>query len=291
MIEIASHLFGDIFAGGLADDGRGTDVEKNLLSYSPRVQAWLDSDGKLAGNNYNTWSNKYTNPASPHYFGDRSIPDMGLRVDTDSTCSRPTNTFLHLIHGDIGFTPGNTDVAEDMTCGPSQTLTFEQTNFLMLNKDSDGSAVTTYFVSKYDVDDSSVGCNDLLGYTVVTFEGNFISMKVLPFEADTNKMMAGIVENISTRNAAIVRTAETYLHECGHQSGLLHDEDAPDCEDDTTLHVARLMNPGANVRRAFTRFQWCMVRTSWYVTRRSLSPFTRAPELPDSNSVPPPPVP
>ena len=99
---------------------------------------------------------------------------MGLRVDTDSTCSRPTNTFLHLVRDDIGFTPGNTDVAESMKCGPGQTLTFDETNFLMLNKDSDGSAVTTYFVTRYDGADSSVGCNDLLGYTNVTsMDGGF----------------------------------------------------------------------------------------------------------------------
>jgi hypothetical protein len=104
-------------------------------------------------------------------------------------------------------------------------------------------------------------------------------------------MMARIVENISGRSPAIVRAAETYLHECGHQCGLLHDEDAPDCENDTTLNITKLMNPGASVRRAFTRFQWCMIRTSWYVTRRSLVPFVQAPELPDSDSVPPPPVP
>jgi hypothetical protein len=295
VMEVASHLFGDIFAGDPADDGRGTEVEKNLFTYIPNVQAWLDSDGKLASNNYNVWTGKYTNPASGNYFGDRSISDIGLRVDTDSTCSRPTNTFLHLIHGDIGFTPGDTDLAEDMSCGPGQTLTLDETNFLMLHKDSDSSAVTTYFVSRYDANDSSVGCNDLLGYTVVTFKGGdqplFISMKVLPFEADTNKMMARIVENISDNNPKIVRVAETYLHECGHQCGLLHDEDAPDCEDDTTLHIAKLMNPGASVRRALTRIQWCMIRTSWYVTGGSVSPFTQAPELPDSGSTPTPPVP
>jgi hypothetical protein len=295
VMEIASHLFGDIFAGTPADDGRGAAPENNLLTYRPNVQAWLDSDGTLAANNYNDWSGKYTNPASGTFFGDRSISDMGLRVDTDSTCSRPTNTFLHLVHGDIGFTPGNTDLAEDMTCGPSQTLTFEQTNFLMLNKDSDSSAVTTYFVSKYDANDSSVGCNDLLGYTVVTFEGNdqplFVSRKVLPFVADTNRMMAAIVENVSALNPAVVRVAETYLHECGHQCGLLHDEDAPDCENDTTLHITKTMNPGGSVRRALTRLQWCLIRTSWYVTRAGLPPFLQAPELPDSGSVPPPPTP
>jgi len=178
-----------------------------------------------------------------------------------------------------------------MTCGAGQTLTLDQTNFLMLNKDSDGTAVTTYFVSKYSADESSVGCNDLLGYTIVTFEGSdqplFISMKVLPFEADTNRMMSRVVENIVAKDASsIVRAAETYLHECGHQCGLLHDSDAPDCENDMTLHIAKVMNPGGSVRRAFTRLQWCMVRGSWYVTSRSLTAFTQAPELPDSGSVP-----
>jgi hypothetical protein len=116
-------------------------------------------------------------------------------------------------------------------------------------------------------------------------------MKVLPFSEDTNRMMATIVGNISSRSAAIVRVAETYLHELGHQCALLHDEDAPDCEDDTTLHITKVMHPGGSVRRAFTRLQWCMIRTSWYVTRRSLVPFVQAPELPDSDTVPPPPVP
>ena len=102
-------------------------------------------------------------------------------------------------------------------------------------------------------------------------------------------MMSWIAENISGTNENIVRVAETYLHECGHQCGLLHDSDKPDCENDTTLHIAKVMNPDADVRRAYTRFQWCMVRLSWYMTRRSLTPFTQAPELPDSGSVPPPP--
>jgi len=292
VMEIASHLLGDIFATDPADNGRGTDFHKNLFTYSANVQEWLDNDGKLTRNNYNAWSDKYTNPASQNYFGDMSIPDMGIRVDTDSTCSHPTNTFLHLVNGNIGFTPGNTDIAENMSCGVSQTLTFDQTNFLMLNKDSDSAAVTTYFVSKYRSDEASVGCNDVLGYTIVTFDGGdqslFINMKVLPFESDTNKMMSMVVENITT--TSIVRVAETYLHECGHQCGLLHDSDAPDCENDTTLHISKTMNPGGSVRRAFTRLQWCMVRGSSYVTSSSLQPFTQAPELPDSNTVPPPPL-
>jgi hypothetical protein len=292
VIEIASHLLGDIFAGDPSDDGRGTDFRKNLLTYNPNVQAWLDSDGRLAGNNYNTWTGKYDNPGSQDYFGDRTITDMGMRVDTDSTCSHPTNAFLHLI-SDIGLTTGNTDIAENMKCGAGQTLTFGETNFLMLNKD-DGSAVTTYFVSKYNPDESSVGCNDLLGYTVVTFDEDsgplFVGKKVLPFAADTNEMMTRIVENISGRNQDIVRVAETYLHECGHQCGLLHDTDPPDCENDTTLHISKLMDPGGSIRRAYTRLQWCMVRTSSYMTGDSLTPFTQAPELPDSDSIPNPPI-
>ena len=76
------------------------------------------------------------------------------------------------------------------------------------------------------------------------------------------------------------------MHECGHQCGLLHDSDPPDCENDTTLHISKVMNPGGDIRRAYTRLQWCLVRTSWYMTGRPLSPFTQAPELPDSDSVP-----
>ena len=38
------------------------------------------------------------------------------------------------------------------------------------------------------------------------------------------------------------------------------------------------------------RLQWCMVRTSSYMTGDSLTPFTQAPELPDSDSIPNPPI-
>lgn len=287
VIEVASHLLGDVFAGDPADDGRGTDFHDNLLTYNPNVQAWLDAGGRLAANNYNVWTGKYTSPGSSDYFGDRSIPDMGMRVDT-SACSHPTNAFLHVVGG-IGFAPGNTAVAEDMKCGAGQTLSFDETNFLMENK-GDSSAVTTYLVSKYNPDEASVGCNDLLGYTVVTFDGGsgplFITDKVVPFVADTNRMMQRIVENISA-NSDLVRVAETYLHECGHQCGLLHDTDPPDCENDTTLHISKTMNPDGTIRRAYTRLQWCMIRTSWYMTSRSLDPFTIAPELPDSGTSPP----
>lgn len=294
VMEIASHLFGDVFGSDPGDNGKGTDFRDNLFTYTPNVQAWLESDGRLAENNYNDWSVKYTNPSDSDYFGDGSLSDMGLRVDRDATCSRPTNTFLHLVNEGIGFTPLNSRVAEEMTCGAGQTLDFEETNFLMLNKEG-AASVTTYFVSRYSADESSVGCNDLLGYTIVTFEGSgsplFVAARVLPFHEDTNEMMTAIVENVSADASNIVRVAETYVHECGHQCGLLHDTDAPDCEDDTTLHISKVMNPGGSVRRAFTRLQWCMVRGSSYVTSRSAEPFTQAPELPDSGSKPRPPVP
>jgi uncharacterized membrane protein len=39
------------------------------------------------------------------------------------------------------------------------------------------------------------------------------------------------------------------------------------------------MNPNGSVRRALTRLQWCLVRTSPYVTSRSIAAFTQAPEL------------
>jgi hypothetical protein len=290
VIEIASHLLGDAFANAPGDDGRGTDPAKNLHTYNSNVQAWLDSGHTLARNNYNGWPDKFANPAGS-YFGDGSISDMGLRVDTDSTCSHPTNTFLHLIN-DIVFTPADTDIAEKMTCGASQSLTLDQTNFLLLNKDPDSSAVTTYLVSTYDASESSVGCNDVLGYTILTAKDSGRSRRVLAFQHDTNRMMARIVDNISTDNSNIVRVAETYLHECGHQCGLVHDSDAPDCRNDTTLKIAKLMDPGGVVRRALTRNQWCMIRTSCYVTKDSLDPFMQAPELPDSGSVPQPhPVP
>lgn len=114
-------------------------------------------------------------------------------------------------------------------------------------------------------------------------------MKLL-FDADANKMMSRIVENISsTKTSNIVRVGETYLYECEHQCGLLHDSDAPDCENDNSLHIAKVMNPDATVRRALTRLQWCMIPGTWYVMSRSLSPFTKALELPDSASVPQPP--
>ncbi len=286
MLEIASHLLGDVFATDPSDDGTGTDYHKNLLTYNHNVQRLLAKDKKLASNNYNNWTGKYTNASDQNYFGDGSVTDMGMRVDTDN-CSHPTNTFLNLVNEKIEFTPANSTIAETMSCGAGQTLTFDQTNFLMLNKDDDSSAITTYLVSKYSADDSSVGCNDLLGYTVVTFEGSdqplFVASKVLAFDADTNTMMARIVENISGTNQKIVRAAETYLHESGHQCGLLHDSDKPDCENDTTLHISKVMNPGGSVRRAYTRLQWCMIRTSPYVTSASRQAFTKASELPDSD--------
>jgi hypothetical protein len=225
-----------------------------------------------------------TDSTQSTYFGDGSLSDMGMRVDSDSTCSHPTNTYLHFVNGGIEFTPPNTPVAESMSCGPGQSLTFDETNFLMLNKDGDSSAITTYFVSKYNQDDSSVGCNDLLGYTVITFEGSgndiFVNKKVLAYTSSQDQMMARIVENIApSHNADIVRVSETYLHEAGHQCGLLHDSGKPDCENDTTLHISKLMDPGGSIRRAYTRIQWCMVRTSSYVTGDDLDPFTTAPEL------------
>jgi hypothetical protein len=284
MIEIASHLFGDGFANAPGDDGHGTDPTKNLHTYNPNVQAWLDSGHTLSNNSYNAWPGKFTS-GSGNFYGDGTNADFGLRVDTDATCSRPTNTYFHLV-SDLSFTPPNTDIAENMTCGAGQTLTFDETNYLMLNKDPDGSAVTTYLVSTYDQTESSVGCNDVLGYTIVTFKGSGTAKRVLPYHSDTNRMMATIVDNISGNNAMIVRVAETYIHECGHQSGLIHDSDKPDCQNAATLNVAKTMDPGGSIRRALTRNQWCMIRTSCYVTSDSLDPFLQAPELPDSGSVP-----
>ena len=288
VMEIASHLFGDLFASGPADDGTGTTPERNLFTYSPNVQALLAGDGRLAENVYNTWSNKYSTPAASDYYGDGSLPDFGIRVDNDATCSHPTNTFLHLVHS-IRLAPPNTAIAEDMTCGAGQTLSFDETNYLMVNK-TDGTSVTTYFVSRYDGADSSVGCNDLLGYTTVTFQDNsgpiFINDRVLAFQADTNRMMSSIVQSISGSRSEIVRVAETYLHELSHQSGLLHQTDAPSCADSTTLDITRLMNPGASVRRSYSRLEWCMVRGTWYVTAMSIEPFLQAPELPDPDPIP-----
>jgi hypothetical protein len=293
VIEIAGHLFADIFASNAGDNGTGTDFHANLFTYNANVQAWLNSDNQLANNNYNAWPGKYNNPSDQNYFGDNSIPDKGTRVDTDSTCDHPTNASLSLVNGAIEFTPTNTGVAEEMSCGTGQTLTFDQTNFLLLNKNADASAITTYFVSQYNSSDTQdVGCNDALGYTIVTFDSTeqpqFIDNEVLPFMEDTNSMMRLVVENICKDHVPdIVRCAETYLHECGHQCGLLHETDKPDCENDTTLHIAKVMNPNGNVRRAYTRLEWCMVRTSVYMTASSLPAFEQAPELPDSGSLPP----
>lgn len=291
VMEIASHMFGDIFATNADDDGSGTDVRRNLFTYQPNVQEWLAAVGALLDNHYNNWSAKYTSPGASDYFGDRSISDMGVRVDSDDTCSHPTNTFLHL-STDVQFPPPNTAVAEDMGCGAGQTLTFDETNYLMQHR-HDGFSIATYFVSRYDKDDTHVGCNDLLGYTTVPFEGSsgplFVRDMVLAYESDTNQMMATIVRNIIATE--IARVAETYIHELGHQSGLLHQEDDPDCADPTTLHIARMMNPGATVRRAWSRMEWCLIRGTWYVTASGISKFIQAPELPDSGSTPAPPIP
>ena len=278
VIEIASHLSGDGFASAPGDDGRGTDPAKNLFTYTTNVQAWLDNEHTLSRNNYNTW------PGKSSSFGAGNT-DFGLRVDVDSTCSHPTNAYLHLVE-DIVFTPPNTDVAENMTCGVSQSLTLDQTNFLMENKNPDGGVITTYLVSTYDKSESSVGCNDVLGYTVVTFKDSGRTSRVLPFRHDTNRMMVEIVDNLSNARSAIARVAETYLHECGHQCGLVHDDGTPDCADDTTLNIDKLMDPGGSLRRALTRNQWCMIRTSCYVTGDDSDPFLQAPELPDSGSHP-----
>jgi len=285
IIEIASHLLGDVFTSDPKDDGSGTDFHRNHFTYLANVQAWLEADKKKKTNNYNNWNGKFTDPTSSDFFGDGSIPDAGIRVDVDG-CSKLTNTFLHLVNGGIEFTPPDTDIAEDMTCGVGQSLNFDETNYLMLNK-GDSTSVTTYFVSRYSQDDTAdVGCNDLLGYTIVTFSDQFGASRVLPFEADTNRMMSLIVENISGDAASVVRVAETYLHECGHQCGLLHETDNLDCENDQTLHIAKLMNPGGEVRRGLTRFEWCMIRDAVYTTTSELEAFTKAPELPDSGSTP-----
>jgi hypothetical protein len=98
-------------------------------------------------------------------------------------------------------------------------------------------------------------------------------------------MMRRIVDNLSSANQNVVRVAETYLHELGHQSGLTHDEDRPDCANDTSLDITKLMAPGANVRRALTRIQWCMVRGTCYVTRHPLPPFLIAAELGEAERV------
>lgn len=287
VMEIASHMFGDIFATDPADDGTGTDFHKNLFTYQPNVQAWLAANNALPRNHYNNWNGKYTSTSASDYFGDQSISDMGVRVDTDDTCSHPTNTFLHL-STDIEFPPAHTAVAEDMGCGAGQTLTFDETNYLMQHR-HDGFSIATYFVTRYDKNDSHVGCNDLLGYTTVVIENNsgtplFLANKVLEYHEDTNQMMSRIVQNI--RATDIARVAETYIHELGHQSGLLHQEDDPDCADPTTLHIARMMNPGASIRRAWSRMEWCLIRGTWYITALSLEAFTQAPELPDSGSTP-----
>jgi hypothetical protein len=278
LLEIGSHLFGDLFADDPGDDGTGTTPDENLFTYDPAVQALLAARATLGRNNYNLWGGKYTNPSQTTYFGDGSLLDFGLRVNRDDTCSRRTRTFLHLVH-DIRLTPCNTDVAEQMSCGAGQTLTFDETNFLMLNKDDDACAVTTYLVSSYEAASNHVGCNDLLGYTVTTCE-DIYDDAVLEYTADPVEMMARIVDNVSAKSPEIVRVAETYLHELGHQSGLMHDEDIPDCADDARLHITKLMAPGASVRRALTRWQWCMIRLTCYVTARDLTPFLQAPELP-----------
>jgi len=291
VIEIASHLLGDVFATNPGDNGQGTDFHQNLYTYNPNVQELLapPPPKQPPMNNYNAWPGKYTGAGGSQYFGDQSITDMGMRVDTDATCSHPTNTFLNLVNGAIEFTPGNTDIAENMTCDAGELFTFDDTNFLMLNKDDDASAVTTYLVSRYSTDDN-VGCNQWLGYTVVTFSQTsspiFVIHRKLPFVADTNAMMASIVANFTGHNQDIARVAETYVHECGHQCGLLHDSTDPNCKDPNTLSITKVMDPDSNIRRAYTRIEWCMIRESAYVTSSDLTPFTQASELPDSGNRP-----
>lgn len=308
VLEIASHLLGDIFATSPGDNGQGADFHQNLYTYNPNVQNLLAQQSQLKANNYNAWPGKNSQTNAPNdrtpFFGDGSISDMGTRVDTDATCSRPTNTFLELVNGQIEFTPGNTEVAENMTCDFWETLHIDDTNFMMQNKDGDANAITNYLVSRYNPDDSQVGCNQFLGYTVVTFDGQktplFILQKVLPFVADTNTMMASIVGNISGKgddvqagmfdisvvghNADIVRVAETFVHETGHQCGLTHVSGNPDCWNSATLNIAKVMDPDGTNRRSYSRWSWCMIRTSPYVTSDNMTPFTQAAELPDSGT-------
>jgi hypothetical protein len=295
VIEIADHLMVDVFTStgtesGLNSTFNSKNYTDNLLTYSDVTQQTLKSKGILKSNVYTNWSDKFVGNASDsNFFGDNTNHDFGIRVDVDN-CNHPTNTFVHIVN-DIQFAPPNTDIAENMSCGAGQTLTFLQTNYLLLNKNSDDTAITNYFVSEYDSDDGSTGCNDLLGYTIINYSSKrnpiFTNNEVLPYSNNNNEMMSRIIQNIKS-NPAIVRTAETFIHEAAHQCGLFHDKDSPDCENDATLHVAKVMNPGGSLRRVFTRLQWCMIWNNQSVTTSPFSidvDFNRsniAPELPDT---------
>jgi hypothetical protein len=47
------------------------------------------------------------------------------------------------------------------------------------------------------------------------------------------------------------------------------------------------MAPGESVRRAFTGWQWCMVRGTCYCTSRALTPFLQTAELAERREKPP----
>jgi hypothetical protein len=292
VIEIADHLFADKFASNGLESGNnsvpGTKTyTDNLLTYSDATQTVLGTTP--TSNVYANWPDKFVgNSSDSNFYGDNTNPDIGLRVDVNN-CNHSTNTFINLVDN-MQFAPPDTDIAENMSCGAGQSLTFLQTNYLLLNKNSDDNAVTNYFVSEYNGDDGSTGCNDLLNYVIINYSSKrnalFTNAEVLPYTPNTNQMMARIVQNIKS-NPTIVRTAETLLHENFHQNGLFHDKDNPDCENDQTFHVSKSMNPGGSVRRILTRLQWCMIWNNYYMVSSPLDnqvEFNRthvARELPD----------
>lgn len=335
MIEVADRLMSDQFGVDPASASAGTlplvegkgpfdqmvyqraNVQTIAAVTASGVAATETPETRRLFNVYALWPNKYSGGSPGSYSGggtdaantkpDGKTPaelDVGVRIDRDSCSRLPT---CHVVPvANISYAPRSTDLAEDMKCGPSQSLSLLQTDTLLDNK-GDSSTVTTYLVTKYDSSDKSVGCNDLLGYTVVDAKGSaqavglFMNREVLPYFTDRTKMQMHVVANIvgvhkptvsartggfdtqftevfipgeldftgyypSDNRFNLVRVAETYIHEAGHQCGLLHDNDDADCRSDARK-IDKTMKPGGSVRRALTRIQWCMIYNSDYVTR------------------------
>ena len=198
VMEIASHLFGDIFATNAGDDGTGTDFHRNLFTYQPNVQSWLAANGAL--------------PQQPLQRLERQVHEPGriglFRRPDDQRHGRARRHRRHLQPSNQHVpapVDGHPVPAAEYRCrgghglwrGPDADLRRDQ---LPDAAPARGFSIATYFVSRYDKNDSHVGCNDLLGYTTVTFEGNggplFVAARCSHTSADTNRMMSRIVQNI-----------------------------------------------------------------------------------------------
>jgi hypothetical protein len=308
IIEIADHMFSNIFGTNGLEVGSATYTHNppftpaptgysdpytlNLLTYKPRTQAQLGTGfassltagqfaDQLTHNVYANWTDKFSGGFTTAAAGTVSgyQEDIGTRVSRDGCCNHRTNTSFNLTT-DISYTPPSTSCAEKLGCGSGLALTFDQTNFLVSNKDNDDTVITTYFVNKYQTDEASLGCSDLLGYTINRFSdvvgdlgggtqtNLFVSLtpNIFVYSPNKNIMMATVVNDIINNGTlAMIGIAENFIHGIAHQCGLLTQTDKPVCNN-PTLNVSKIMNPHELIRRVFSRMEWCMIWNSDYVT-------------------------